>query len=80
MRPVNLLIARLQGLAPEAAFTIFDKRILSILCYGAEIWGYEWRELIEKVHAAFCRFVLGVGKCSVPSAVTLQSGIEGGWQ
>ena len=74
MRPMNLLITRLQGLAPEAAFKIFDKRILPILCYGAEIWGYEWRESIEKVHVTFCRFVLGVGKCSIPSAVLGECG------
>ena len=65
---MNLLIKLLQGSAPEAAFMIFDKRILPILCYGAEILGYEWRESIEKVHAAFCRFMLGVGKCYIPSA------------
>ena len=69
MRPVNLLITRLQGLALEASFTIFDKRILPTLCYGIEIWGYERKESFEKVNVAFCRFVLGVGKCSIPSAV-----------
>ena len=37
------------------------------------LWGrkleYEWRESIEKIHVAFCRFVLGVGKCSISSTV-----------
>ena len=44
------------------AFKIFDGRIAPILFYGAEIWGSERRNQIEKVHLRFCKFVLEVGQ------------------
>ena len=74
MRPVALLITRLQGLTPQSVFKIFDTKILPTLCYGAEIWGYEWRQSIEKFHTIFCRFVLGVGKCSILNAILGERG------
>ena len=34
----------------DVAFIIFDSRILQILLYGSEIWGFESRSQIEKGH------------------------------
>ena len=39
---------------------IFDALIKSILCYGAEVWGWrEWKE-VEKVQDKYLKWVLNV--------------------
>jgi len=43
--------------APDEAFKLFDSLVLPILCYSSEIWGYDYSETIEKVHADFCKRV-----------------------
>ena len=40
---------------PEDMFQLFDSMVKPILCYGAEIWEYEFKNRIEQVHAKFCR-------------------------
>ena len=34
---------------------IFDKLIVSILCYGADVWGFIQAPAIERVHLRFLR-------------------------
>jgi len=48
------------GIPHSVYFELFDKMVVPILCYGAEIWGYSSSEHIESVQRAFCRRVLGV--------------------
>ena len=43
--------------APVEAFKLFDILVLPILCYSVEIWGYDYSESIEKVHADLCNRV-----------------------
>ena len=40
------------GLPLIAAFELFDKMILPVLLYGAEIWGYKEWPVIEKVNSS----------------------------
>ena len=56
------------------AFKIFDCRIAPILFYGAEIWGSERRNQIEKIHLRSCKFVLGVGQNAHTAAVLGECG------
>ena len=58
------------GLPAQLLFDLFDKLVLPILLYGAEIWGYTIREEIEIVHRKFCKYVLCVSS-HVPSAAVL---------
>ena len=46
-------------------WNLFDKMILPILLYGAEIWGFKVHKSIESVQERFCKFVL-----SLPSKTT----------
>ena len=46
----------------DVVFKIFDSRIVPTLLYCSEIWGFESRDQIEKIHLRFCKFVLGVGQ------------------
>ena len=43
-------------------FKVFDTMVKPILCYGAEFWGYTYRDIVEKVHIQTCKQFLGVGK------------------
>ena len=58
----------------DVAFKIFDSRIVPILLYGSEIWGFESRNQIEKIHLRFCKFVLGVGQSANSAAVLGECG------
>ena len=41
-----------------------------ILCYGSEVWGTEYSDVIESVHFNFCKYFLGVNN-SVNNAVVI---------
>ena len=41
-----------------------------ILCFGSEVWGYEYSSVIESVHNDFCKNFLGVNS-SVNNVVAL---------
>ena len=43
--------------------------VVPILCYGSEIWGYEYCENIEKVQRKFLKYYLGVGSHTSNAAV-----------
>ena len=40
-----------------------------ILCYGAELWGYTYRDIVERVHIQTCKQFLGVGKTTCNAMV-----------
>ena len=58
----------------KALFKIFDSLVVPILCYGSEVWGYEYQRKIEQVHINFCKSALGVGKYASNSAVLGECG------
>ena len=60
---------RCGNLAPSIALNIFDKMVVPILNYGAEVWGFKEYECIESVQIRFCKKLLGVGRCSSNSAI-----------
>lgn len=50
---------------------LFDRMVMPILMYCAEIWGiYSTTHLIEKVHIQFCQNILGV-KSQTPNMAVL---------
>ena len=44
------------------------------LLYGSEIWDFESRNQIEKIHLRFCKFVLGVGQSANSASVLGECG------
>ena len=58
----------------DVAFKIFDSRIVPILLYGNEIWGFGGRNQIENIHSRFCKFVLGVRQSANLAAVLRECG------
>jgi exonuclease III len=57
---VLLKFVRSANLDVKNAMFLFDRMISPILCYGAEVWGFEHVDVIESVHLKFCRRVLRV--------------------
>ena len=39
---------------------LFDHMVLPIMLYGAEVWGYENHDLVERRHLKYCKYVLGL--------------------
>ena len=52
------------NLPTDSILTLFDMCVEPILLYGCEVWGYRNVDILEKVHTQFCKFILGVSKCS----------------
>jgi len=72
------------------AFKLFDIFVLPILCYSSEIWGYDYSESIEKVHADLCKRVcclhqnicnfLAISECvRTPISIVYMSGCVKYW-
>ena len=40
---------------PNEIFKLFDNKVRPILCYGAQVWGYQYNEKVESVHLSFCK-------------------------
>ena len=47
---------------PKDIFKLFDAIVSPILCYGSEVWGYEYSTPIEKVHVKFCKRFIGLNQ------------------
>ena len=41
--------------APQDIFKLFDSTVCPILTYGAEVWGYQYVNKLEKVQSKFCK-------------------------
>ena len=48
--------------SPQDIFKLFDSIVSPILTYGAEIWGYQYVEKIEKVQTKFCKQCLALSQ------------------
>ena len=59
---------RTHNMSIECQLDMFDKAILPILLYGAEIWGFEKLEILERVHLQFCKIILGL-KQTTPNCI-----------
>ena len=55
-------------------FDLFDKMVLPVLTYGAEIWGIHSFKCIENVHIKFCKYLLGVSPNTVNAATLGECG------
>ena len=54
----------------EVFFKIFDTMILPVLTYGAEIWGFDEYQCLERIQFLACRSFLGVS-CNAPNVSVL---------
>ena len=62
MHALMINLRKLGRVPIPLCFKIFDTKILPILHYGSEIWGYHEGQAIENVHIKFCKFLLSSQK------------------
>ena len=67
-------LQKLESLCNGIPRSTFDKVVLPILCYGAEIWGYERTERIERKQIKLLKRVLGVNNTTSNLAVLAECG------
>lgn len=60
LNSLYLCNAKCGGIPSKIYFDMFDKMILPILLYGADIWGFKYSEKIEQVQVKFCKRLLGL--------------------
>lgn len=53
-------IKRQRTLEIKSCLSLFDRMVIPIITYGAEIWGFDMSQQIEQVQFRFCRFLLGL--------------------
>ena len=61
MNVIRIFVNRFDCTDTRVLFSLFDKMVVPIIMYGAEVWGTEYRHCIERVQLKFCKYVLGVG-------------------
>lgn len=47
--------ARKSNLPIDMQLELFDTMVVPILLYGAEVWGFEYWNIIENFHMQFCK-------------------------
>lgn len=57
--------------SPKTRIMMFEVLVKSILMYGAEIWGWKEREMLEKIQLKYLRWVMGLSR-STPSYIILE--------
>ena len=63
LRTIQILrcLFKLGNVQRDIFFKIYDAQVLPMLMYGAEIWGFQEYEVLEKVHLFACKRFLHVG-------------------
>ena len=67
---LKTIFKQFYNLQPNILMKIFDSKILPILHYGSEVWGFHEGKNVDLVHTKYCKFILGVNK-SVPNIAVL---------
>ena len=57
---VKKCLSQFRNVSVNVALRIFDCKILPILMYGCEVWGFHEGNEVEKVHITFCKYILQV--------------------
>jgi len=48
----------------QVTIDLFDKLVLPVLTYGSEVWGFNHVCAVERIHLQYCKYLLGVKKCT----------------
>ena len=57
---LKTIFKQFYNLQPNILMKIFDSKILPILHYGSEVWGFHEGKNVDLVHTKYCKFILGV--------------------
>ena len=81
-RALSLLICRsksLGGLPYNCFSKLYESSVMSIIRYGASIWGHKEYSSINAVHNRMCRYYLGVGTFTLNAAIQGDMGLWLPW-
>ena len=58
------LLKRIKSLSlpPDIALKLFDTLVKPVVLYGAEVWGCENCDIVNKVKLRFCKYILHAHK------------------
>lgn len=82
-RALGLLIAKVKslgGVSYKCYTKLYESMVMSIIRYGAAVWGHREYSEINAVHNRMCRYFLGVNKYSPNVAIQGDMGTRVPWQ
>ena len=53
----------------DVMLKLFDATVLPILLYGSDVWGYNNRDIVKRLHLKFCKILLRVKKSTTSAMV-----------
>ena len=53
---------RQMSLPVDVAIKLFDNLVKPVVLYGAEVWGCESYDILERLQLRFCKYMLSVNK------------------
>ena len=70
-RAMFALLKRIKSLSipPDIALNLFDTLVKPVVLYGAEVWGCENCDIVNKVKLRFCKYILHVHKSTCSNMV-----------
>jgi hypothetical protein len=71
---IRIFVSVYQCTNVTTLLSLFDKMILPVLLYGAEVWGTHYNKNIEKVQVKYCKYVLRVNAMTPDIAVLGECG------
>ena len=71
---LNIAGRKCGGLPKDVALELFDKMLLPIVLYGAEIWGFKEWDAIERIQLKYLKRMLGVSTSASNAAVYAETG------
>ena len=82
-RALGLLIAKAKafgGFTYNCMTKLYESMVMSIIRYGAAVWGDKEFSCINAVHNRMCRYYLGVNKFTPNAAIQGDMGVRVPWQ
>lgn len=68
-----------KDILPSTKFKIFDCVVRSVLCYGAQVWGFQSYDLVESLQRFFVKKVFGLSKSTPNYMIQLETGMPNLW-
>ena len=69
MKGITVASCKIGNLPYNCHFKVFDSAILPIICYGSEVWGPQYYDVIENVQRKWCINFLGVSNYTPKEAI-----------
>lgn len=72
-------LMRKKDILPSTKFKVFDCVARSVLCYGAQVWGFKSYDLVENLQRFFVKKIFGLPKTTPKYMIQLETGLPNLW-